>query len=156
MNFIKQVIKYINRLSNEEFIEVLEYPNTDKIEENLNLDLDPKFSFSDLINRFASKEDLIWYLYNRNSHHLISVIVHLNYALGHDEDSFGFIETYNLIIEEYGDDPTQHGFEPYEEWDYLYMSDVHIYEIETKDLIYRYEAGNSDGCDITFRELKRK
>ena len=160
MDFIKQFIEYINSLSNKDFIDVFEYPNTDKIEENLNLDLDPKFNLSDLTKRFNSKEDVIWHLYNKNSHNLISVIVHLNNVLGHGIDSFGYIETYNQdmdrYLEEYGDDPTIHGLPPYEEWDYLWMSDIFICEIETKNLKYRYEAGLLDHNRFTFIELKRK
>ena len=142
MEYLSSLVQYLESISDEEFFEFLNTSHTRIFEVDLKLELDKNFDANDLIKRFPSREELINHLYETDSHNFISAVIQLNSILGHSE-AFGHHRTYNLDKEQFGEDPTVYGLPPYEEWDYLYMSDVHVYHIETKNLIYIYEHGEN-------------
>jgi len=106
----------------------------------VSLEHDESFDCKTYLKEYKSPTNAIKFLYDSDSHMLIRALI--EFAI---ENDYFIIDDYNRIVKEYEEDPSSLGFdvEGIEELEevlpYLYMSDVNIYEIQTRNYKYRFE-----------------
>lgn len=120
-----------------EFFEALEGKT---FSSEVSLEHDESFDYTSYLKEHKSPTNAIKFLYDSDNHMLIRALV--EFAI---ENDFFIIDEYNRLEKEFKEDPSSLGFdvESLEELEeaipYLYMSDVNIYEVQTRNYKYRFE-----------------
>src|SRR6056300_1562261 len=132
------LIKIFKGDSKEELSETFEHyfdAQLIKVEETT-LTVDCNFNIKELFNHFSSSEQIISSLYDDDSHELLYLLISL--LIDNNIDDLDFhVDGYNLMDEyiEGLDDEEKELLN----MDYHYMTDVNVYEIETKNFRYRFK-----------------
>lgn len=111
----------------------------------VSLEHDESFDCKTYLKEYKSPTNAIKFLYDSDNHMLLRALI--EFAI---ESNYFIIDEYNRLEEQFKEDPSSLGFdvESLEELEelipYLYMSDVNIYEIQTRNYKYRFEYCNGE------------
>lgn len=105
---------------------------------NVSLNCDKDFDYKKHLSDKGSYPELITDLYTSDNQMFMLALIHYIINYWHEEY---VVDKYNRLEEEYSEDISESGLDiaDFNDFDYLFMSEVKVYEIETKNYRYRFE-----------------
>lgn len=137
-DFLTKLLTDFDGFQDEDFEEFFSENESTICGVNLSLRYDKNFDYKKHLLEKESYSELITELYMSDSQMFMLYLVH--YIIQYWDDDY-IVDKYNRLEDEYGEDLSGSGLDidDLNELDYLYMSDVKVYEIQTKNYKYRFE-----------------